>query len=378
MCANIRKLVIAASSLVLLASVSTGKAENNLSGRELLRAVRDSSGRRGEKLPTVTELLDNYAETQDKLKSFVITTETTMKGATNHPITPPALKGKMRYSVSSSEFCYDGNRSSTRLHRWLNLTSLPDKPLSKGHSSYNYNRYLWDGKSSFSYAMGPRNDPCFLTIDNRPEAKGYFTIARTEAATMMGYFFGDTQRIDKILRQYDRVSVRPQKQRLGDWECYVIDADTKHGKYTLWIDPAHGYNVARADIQKKDSDLAYGKHMETGMHGSSCYRVVRFGQAEGVWLPMEMELHGELKWGDGYFSRGKSHVKRTSVTLSPDHDALGSFVVDDVPNGAQVRIVGVEGKYKWQDGQVVDEKGNKVDLHKVRAESEKSRVKRPK
>lgn len=378
MCANIRKLVIAASCLVLLVSVSPGKAEDNLSGRELLRAVRDSSERRGEKLPTVTELLDNYAETQDKLKSFIITTESTGKGATNHPITPPALKGKTRYSVSRSEFCYDGNRSSTRLHRWLNLTSLPDKPLSKGHSSYNYNRYLWDGESSFSYAMDPRNDPYCIDIDNRPEAKRYFTIARTEAATMMGYFSGDSERIDRILRQSNGVSVRPQTERVGDWECYVIDADTKHGKYTLWIDSAHGHSIARADIQKKESDLAYGKRMEAGMHGSSCYRVVRFEQVEGVWFPMEMELHGDLKWGDGYFSRGKSHVTRTSVTFNPDHDALGSFVVDDVPNGATVNIIGFDGAYRWQNGQVVDEKGNKVDLHRVRAESEKSRVKRPK
>ena len=378
MCAKIRKLVIAATSLVLFLTVSPGKAEDNLSGRELLRAVRDSSPTHGEKLPTVTELLDKYAETQDKLKSFVITNETTMKGATNHPITPSALKGKIRYSVSSSEFCYDGNRMSTRLHRWLNLTSLPDKPLSKGHSSYNYNRYLWDGKFAWSYTAGAGDHIGRVSINTGPDAKKELTIALSYEADMMGYFSGDSERIDRILRQSNGVSVRPQTERVGEWECYVIDADTKHGRYTLWIDPAHGYNVAGADVQKKESDLAYGKRMEAGMHGSSCYRVVRFGQAEGVWLPMEMELHGELKWGGGFFSRGKSHVKRTSVTLSPDRDALGSFVVDDVPNGAQVRIVGVESKYTWQDGQVVNEKGNKVDLHKVRAESQKSRVKRPK
>jgi hypothetical protein len=41
---------------------------------------------------------------------------------------------------------------------------------------------------------------------------------------------------------------------------------------------------------------------------------------------------------------------------------LGSFIPDDIPDGATVYIKGIPRKTKhtWQDGQVVDEKGKVV------------------
>ena len=95
---------------------------------------------------------------------------------------------------------------------------------------------------------------------------------------------------------------------------------------------------------------------------SSYYRVIRFGQVEGMWLPMQAEVQSELKWGGGYFSKGESRFKRTSVELNPDHDTSGSFVLEEVPNGATVRITGSDATYSWQDGKVVDGQGFEVSL----------------
>jgi len=279
------------------------------------------------------ELLDKYAKTQDKLKSFRIVTETQAKGATNHPIS--TSKGKTQYTVSHSDVRYDGDRMSTCLERWLRLNSLPDKPLGKNHKSYNYNRYLWDGKSSFSYAEA--SEPGNLIINTGPDAKNDFTIARSNQAIMMGILSGDSERIDTILRRADGVIVRGRMENVGGSKCYVIDADTKHGKYTLWIDPAHGYNIARAEVRKKQGNLAAGKPLGAGFSISSSFKVTRFEQVDSIWLAMEAYLTSGSKWPGGHFSKGTSHVKRTSVTLNPDHEALGSFVLDDVPDGAKVR-----------------------------------------
>jgi hypothetical protein len=61
---------------------------------------------------------------------------------------------------------------------------------------------------------------------------------------------------------------------------------------------------------------------------------------------------------------------------------LGSFE-PNIPNGWHVRFSVFEGidekrKYTWQDGQVVDEKGRKVDLAKLKPKTitQKRRMRR--
>lgn len=239
------------------------------------------------------------------------------------------------------------------------MDSRPDKPLSKDHESYNYNRYLWDSKSAFSYSEG--SEPGTLIINKGPEAKNYFTIAGSFESQMMGIFYSDRKRIDKILRRHpDGAYVRQKMDKVGDSECYVIEADIKEGKYTIRIDPAHGYNIAKAEIRKIQGNMAYGRRLGAGFNISGSFEVTRFEQVDGTWIPMEARTIGESKWPGGHFSRGTTHIKRTSVNLNPDHEALGSFVLDDIPNGVTALIVGVKGKYTWQDGQVVDEKGRVV------------------
>ena len=303
---------------------------------------------------TVSELLDKYAETQDKIQSFRIVTETQAKGATNHPIS--TSRGKTQYKVFHSDLAYDGERISNRLDRWLNMDSPPDKPLSKNHKAYNYMRSLWDGKYAFSYTTGSVDHVGTLSINTGPYAKANATIARSGAGFIMGILSGDSERIDTILRKAKGIHVRQQMDKVGDSQCYVIEADIRHGKYTLWIDPAHGYNIARAEVRKKQGNLAAGKPLGAGFSISSSFKVTRFEQVDGMWLPMEAYLTSGSKWPGGHFSKGTSHVKRTSVTLNPDHEALGSFVLDDVPDGAKVRgLVNLTGgrtytgspKYLW-------------------------------
>ncbi|MCX5638924.1 MAG: hypothetical protein NTX52_14705, partial [Planctomycetota bacterium] len=58
------------------------------------------------------------------------------------------------------------------------------------------------------------------------------------------------------------------------------------------------------------------------------------------------------------WSKSDTYYKRTEIILNPDHDALGSFVPDDIRNGAKAYKVDVPGiTYTWQDGRVVDATG---------------------
>lgn len=325
--------------------------------------------------PSVSQLLNEYAKTQDKLKSFMITSETSMSSATNHEIS--SSQGKTHYKVMRADVRYDGDRMSVTRNRWLDMDS-PDQPLTKDSDSYSYSRFMWDGKSGWSYSKGPRNELGIVIKAEGADAKKNFTIDKSPVKRMMGMLLGDSERVDQVLSKADGVFVRDTMEKVGDFECYVIEADTKRGKYALWIDPAHGYNIARAQISRTEGDIVFGKPLGSEFSIVGSFEVVRFEQNGDVWIPMEIHSRGGSKWPGGHFSKGESHTKNTLVTLNPDHEALGSFVLDEVRNGATVHILGVPDiTYTWREGKVVDAQGREVDLKVLKSKEPVSLVGKP-
>lgn len=295
--------------------------------------------------PSALYLLRRYADTQDKLQSFRIVTETSIEGRSKMP---PGTDQE-HHTVRHSDLRYDGNRLSIRLDRWFHTDSI-NEPLTKDSDSYNYTRYLWDGKSGFSYSKDQDNKLGLVIINKHKNA---FTIEKITEPVMMGVFLGADERIDKVLQNAERLFVRDRMEKVRGSDCYVIEGHIKHGSYTLWIDPAHGYNISKAEVQKGQGSLFLGKPLGPGASISSHLEVVRYQQIDGVWVPMEADETGGSKWPGGKYSEGTFHYKRTAVIPNPDHEVLGSFVLDEVPNGATALVVGVPAKYTWQDGELI-------------------------
>jgi hypothetical protein len=311
---------------------------------------------------SISELLDKYAETQDKVQSFIAKTVSLAETVSSNP----RYKGRKRYYRTLSEIRSDGEREYALMYMWIDISS-PGEVKSKDESSYLSN--LWDGKSFLSYARDKRNDLGSVII-NRSLKKRENILANSGDGIAMGYCFGDYIRVDSILRKADTISVRDKTEQISGSECYVIEAETKYGKHTLWIDPKHGYNLAKVLVRRRKGDLSQGRPIPRGTLSSSLENV-RFEKVDGVWVPMEWDIKLRAYWLDDYLI-SKTHDKRTAITLNPDHEALGSFVPDDIKNGAKVYIQQVPGvHYIWQDGKVVDEKGRTVELEKVKFKSKK-------
>ena len=58
-------------------------------------------------------------------------------------------------------------------------------------------------------------------------------------------FLGSDERLDAVLRGAKQISMRPTTETVSGIACHVIDADTDYGQYTVWLDPAHGYNAVK-------------------------------------------------------------------------------------------------------------------------------------
>ena len=324
------------------------------------------------KHPTVAELLNKYAETQDKLKSFILKFEVEgIEGSTSFLRSLRHVgKGK---AGSFTEIRFDGKRVSRRNRLWGHIGMQPEfTPKNKAK----YQSSLWDGKTFFQYdkvdisQRGGRLHIMDFRYDVKRVKEMYETHRRTP---LRGFLEGDVERVDSILRKADTISVRHETERVGKSQCYIIDAVTRHGKYEVYIDPEHGYNIAKATVERARGDVVFIVDYVLGARERmfSSMENVRFRKIDDIWVPMEADIEFDRTFRNGSFYRSKYHHKRTQFILNPDHDALGSFIPDDIEDGTIVPFFAnlTDGhryngspQYKWsKDAKfVADANGHRV------------------
>lgn len=298
-------------------------------------------------VPDVSELLDKYAENQDMLQSWFLKYETSSE---------TDIAGKeRRKKYHSGELRFDGNRMSNRCYK-----SGDFGPTKVEKSDSIYLSLTWDGETHIKYYKSNKDDPGivfyddFSTADERIRDWEIKSLQYNhDVSILMGIYTGTFERVDKLLRDARVISVRDKTEPINGVECFVIDAETRHGDYTIWIDPEHGYNIAKAHLRlsKEKNHLYHDKPFNIKMVTLVVHNV-RFEKIEDVWVAMEADLDEEEL--DDSKIRADTHLKITELTLNPDHDALRSFVGGDVPNGTEVVIPPVlQIKYTWHDGELI-------------------------
>ena len=314
------------------------------------------------KHPSVAELLDRYAQTQDKLKSRIVKTRCRESFDNFFTSYNRQLTGKGQ-TTTLHQFRTDGERV------YKNELSWGDSPLGmRPKEEAVYKSFLWDGKQYFA---GKSADGNCLSTDVK--------IHTGSNARNFGKRFTDIwndiengQRIDLYLRRAmqrgDKVSLLEEKEKINDSDCYLIEAAIKDsGKYKLWLDPEHGYNIAKSTFRQTGGLQENGEPYPKGLTIYSSRKVLSFEKIDGIWVPMEAEVEGGRTTRGGEYFKNKYHAERTEFILNPDHDALGSFVPKDVKNGAVVNISGVEGindhiDFTWKDGKATDSEGRRISL----------------
>lgn len=311
-----------------------------------------------------THLLDNYAAARHSLPSFVI------KGKDVRETTDTAYGDQYKYfKLEEFELRADSARVDLTMNTYHNLQG-PDDKASAAHRSRM--RVIWDGAtfSTSTYRIAPKVSEVF--ISKREDRKTGWLDSGYAGAPLDGVFIGDRQPVDIILRNASDIAIRSGMEQVNGTNCYVIDATTSNGKYNLWIDPEHGYNIAKAKVHKSGSDILYDKPVnqhgaqrapEGFKYGGTFHdrrseflfelEVVEFKRIGAAWLPVEATTQVEHRYVDGRIMREKQHHKRTHIDPNPDFEAIRAFV-PDFPEGARVTLEEAPGiRYTWQNGHLV-------------------------
>lgn len=304
--------------------------------------------------PSVPALLDLYRANQDKARSFHSKTEDISEST-------DSTSSGTRFTRTVSDIRVDGDKIDLRSHVWRGLTSdVKDAPMDQA----TFSSLVWDGKSLVNYH---KTNIGLASIKTNKTDRDRMVSITCEGARLTGILQADLEPVDSIIREAETAFVEERMDEVDGFPCYVITAVSRNGSYRVWINPERGYNIAKAEVEKKGSDLVWGRPLDykpkhiPGIKISSpiiaslsfSIKNIRFENVDNVWIPMEADWDSVVKYNDGSVAKGHNHYRRTEITLNPDHDAIGSFK-PDIPDGTRVIVEDSGGvRYRWFGGRAI-------------------------
>ncbi len=317
--------------------------------------------------PTVNELLAKYRKTQVKIDSFraKIDSQVSHTGQFKRP-------ELQKYSGESEIYAhydlrYDQGKIKLITRRWGDL----NKKLKKDESLYRSTLYIGTEAQQHTQ-LSKRRWRMFIKQNGRDGEQIKCDPFYGYRAFLMGYLAGDHgQRIDRVLRGAGNIEVLEKIEKINDANCYVIEAETRRGRYKVWIDTEHGYNIAQAEAYKNEGDRYHHRILPEGEKVHVTLQDVYFQQHDGIWVPVKGTETIEYILPNGDSWRCESDDKITRFVLNPDHENLGSFDPDTIRDGTLVYLDTEPGMtYVWQNGKL-------VPFHDLMAEKQTSPQRKP-
>ena len=342
-------------------------------------------GKPNQHQPTALELLGKYTRALDSTGSFISNAETVSLQdfefdanfdpahlGTANAINIKGLKLWMRV-----EFVTDGKRTRRKQYTWGHV-DIKGGNVDKARPSYFFCN--WDGNEYHCHSSIANNPakPGVVQIGGLRKDQGATQFCRHSESYVLGYH--SDERLDKILRRAGNISLSNKMENVGGSDCYVIKTETANGTISLWIDPEHGYNTAKAETMFKT-----GNPKPDNVITTTKLENVRFERIDGLWVPMEADTLNQKMFdinGKKGSIRKKSHYKRTGFVLNPDHDTLCSFDNPFVSNtelleGTQVYKVGDPKNYIWRGGKVVPDEGRPSSRNTTRPKPRRRQGRQP-
>ncbi|MGH7179744.1 MAG: hypothetical protein ACREJC_20375, partial [Tepidisphaeraceae bacterium] len=193
-----------------------------------------------------------------------------------------------------------------------------------------------------------------------------------------GILPGDGVPVAHLLLTSTNPQLRAGRERVGVAECYVIDAITDSGTYTVWLDPERSCSIVRARVVREGTQRFYGEPvaqpgrkldpvlasaLEPGDPGPPQAArsrieftlddvvVLKMGE---LWVPNQAVTQTTISYEDGRALRDSRKIKRMKFDPAPDLSAPGLFKFD-APDGTAVAARGESHgvPMEWRGGRII-------------------------
>lgn len=319
-------------------------------------------------VPPLSELIDNYTQALESTQSMISSYES--RTISSGYLPPMNMKHNNVQMYERGQRRTDGKgRIYHQAYLWgYNLIKKRDVPETK--ASY----VLSVATSAFQYSHNKvtRGQANGSLIYKESRSPGWDNFRNQQDAFFLGYLGVDV-RIDIILTKAKQIAVRRKPEIINGSVCYVVQAYTAYGDYTVWLDSTHGYQPARIEASKGADDIVNIAEFQAPPDKTPEAKEtlvidsIKFKKVQDVWVPVKGHVKSHIEWPKhGFFFDNKISFETTEIILNPDHDALDSFadpiknpaLDPELVNGTRVRV-GEEGtRCVWHDGKLIDKSGD--------------------
>ena len=178
---------------------------------------------------------------------------------------------------------------------------------------------------------------------------------------LLGYFPNSMPPIDMTFRQASAISVREKPELVFGSSCFVIDAVTKSGRGSIWLDPLHGYLIAKAEYHLRPGDVVdvvNNRVQPPGVVTDLQVYGIRFRKLNDTWVTVAGTLETRSVWPpDGHEYTVRAN-QISEIILKPDFSTLpNAFGMEDAHEGARVRMTDQRGNFErgifvWRNGKI--------------------------
>ena len=92
----------------------------------------------------------------------------------------------------------------------------------------------------------------------------------------------------------------------------MIDAHTKYGQFSIWLDPGHGFHPSKVRHKAREGEYLHHRMIPKGSIATGYLDVLQFKRVDDIWVPVEVNAGFHRTMGSpAYYMDEDKHYKCT-------------------------------------------------------------------
>ena len=312
---------------------------------------------------TANEILNKYKKATEE--SLLVREKSSFKAEMNYSIIMPEGYHPSSDSITDKYFVLnDSNRIDIRTEARYFDDGIITKEFER--------RYLYDNGIAYKLNHHPEEEPSYMFV----LMEGSYIGAIREMAVnanLEGYSTADDKYLWEIFEEAEDLKLRKNMEMIDGHQTYVLEATIpSQCQFTLWIDPAFGYNMRK--LVKKRYGTAFADAKPTGGDPSLSpgrsypqkevlytLNTLEFEKIGDVFVPVYAEYDYEVTYTNDEKALYQHTYKRTEIDLNPDFSKYPDAFILDVPDGIPIHYydyMGTGKRFEWWNSQIVEKENS--------------------